>query len=37
MYSVSKFSEFIGVELDLAPTGEFVPHALFYKCAKLQE
>jgi hypothetical protein len=37
IYSVSKFSEFIGVELDLAPKREFVPHNLFYKCAKLQE
>jgi hypothetical protein len=37
MYSVSKFSEFIGVELDLDPKGEFVPHDLFYMCANLQE
>jgi hypothetical protein len=37
MYSVSKFSEFIRVELDLAAKGEFVPHDMFYKCAKLQE
>jgi hypothetical protein len=37
IYSVSKFSEFIGVELDLAPKREFVSHDLFYKCAQLQE
>jgi hypothetical protein len=32
-----QFSEFIGVELDLAPKREFVPHDLFYKCANLQK
>jgi hypothetical protein len=37
IYSINKFSEFIGVELGLAPKREFVPHELFYKCAKLQE
>jgi hypothetical protein len=37
MYSVNKFSEFIRVEIDLAPKGEFVPDNLFYKCAELQE
>jgi hypothetical protein len=37
MYVVSKISEFIVVELDLAPRREFVPHDLLYKCAKLQK
>jgi predicted component of type VI protein secretion system len=37
MYVVSKISEFIVVELDLAPRREFAPHDLFYKCAKLQK
>jgi hypothetical protein len=37
IYSVSKFLEFIGVELDLTLKREFVPHDMFYNCEKLKK